>query len=118
MLHLPAYDWLTSSHDLAVHTRQRFTTQAARRIVTSLGLRNELLTYRMFVLFPAIAIRRLPSILRRGPATAEQANSDLQPVRASLNHVLRSALHFENHVIARGIPLPWGSSIVAVGRKP
>ncbi len=118
LLHLPAYQWLTSRHDLAVHTRQRFTTWAARDIVSSLGLRVELLSYRMFLLFPAIVARRLPSVVRRGAANRELIRSDLQPVRASVNRALVSVLHVENRLIARGIRLPWGSSIVAVGRKP
>jgi len=118
LLHLPAYDWLKSRHDLAVHTKQRFTTVSTRRILTTLGLDVELLSYRMFLLFPAVVLRRLPSLLRREPAGSDEASSDLQPARASLNRVLLSALRLENRLIAQGIRLPWGSSIVAVGRKP
>ncbi len=117
LLHLPAYNWLKSSHDLAVHTRQRFTTQSARKIVTDLGLRVELLSYRMCLLFPAVVIRRLPSLLRRG-AASDRDQSDLQPVRASLNNGLRTALRLENRMLAHGLRLPWGSSILAVARKP
>ncbi|HVJ85173.1 MAG TPA: class I SAM-dependent methyltransferase [Caulifigura sp.] len=117
LLHLPAYEWLKSSHDLAVHTRQRFTTQSARNIVTELGLRAELLSYRMCLLFPAVVVSRLPSLLRRGSGS-DTDQSDLQPVRASLNNGLRTALRLENRMLARGLRLPWGSSIVAVARKP
>lgn len=118
LLHLPAYDWLKSRHDLAVHTKQRFTTGSTHRILTSLGLQVELLSYRMCVLFPAVVASRLPSLLRRESADSETAISDLHPARASLNRVLLSALRCENRVITRGCRLPWGSSIVAVGRKP
>jgi SAM-dependent methyltransferase len=123
LLHLPAFNWLKSHHDLAVHTRQRFTTEAARELIGSLGLQVELLSYRMFLLFPAIVIRRLPSLLFRGTAdsqrvSSEQACSDLRPAGASVNRWLTSTVQIENRILARGIRFPWGSSIVAVGRKP
>jgi hypothetical protein len=72
----------------------------------------------MCVLLPAVVIRRLPTLLLRGAKDSERAISDLRPVPAPLNRVLLTALQLENRVLARGIPLPWGSSIVAVGRKP
>jgi SAM-dependent methyltransferase len=118
LLHLPAYNWLKSRHDLAVHTRQRFTKTSARSIFSSLQLRVEFLSYRMSMLLPAVVAWRLPSLFRRGSTDSERAISDLRPVPAPLNRLLLTALQVENRVLARGIPLPWGSSIVAVGRKP
>jgi SAM-dependent methyltransferase len=118
LLHLPAYNWLKSRHDLAVHTRQRFTKDSARRILTSLQLRVEFLSYRMCVLLPAVVAWRLPTLFRRGATNSETASSDLRPVPAPLNRLLLTALQLENRILSRGIPLPWGSSIVAVGRKP
>jgi SAM-dependent methyltransferase len=118
LLHLPAYNWLRSGHDLAVHTRQRFTNASARHILATLHLRVEVLSYRMSLLFPALVARRLPSLFRRGSTNSEQAISDLRPASPPLNRLLLTALQLENHVIARGVPLPWGSSIVAVGRRP
>jgi hypothetical protein len=72
----------------------------------------------MCVLLPAVVAWRLPSLLRRGPTDSEKAISDLRPVPAPLNRLLLTSLQLENCILARGIPLPWGSSIVAVGRKP
>jgi len=118
LLHLPAYNWLKSHHDLAVHTRQRFTKSSARRIVASLQLRVELLSYRMCALLPAVVAWRLPSLFGRGSTDSERVTSDLRPVPELLNRLLLTALQLENRVLARGVPLPWGSSIVAVGRKP
>jgi SAM-dependent methyltransferase len=117
LLHFPAYNWLRSHHDLAVHTRQRFTRTSARRVFESLQLRVEFLSYRMCLLLPAVVAWRLPSLLRRGSADSETANSDLRPVPAPLNRLLLTALQLENRILSRGISLPWGSSIVAVGRK-
>ena len=82
LLHLPAFNWLKSRHDLAVHTRQRFTKASTRRILTSLQLRVEFLSYRMCVLLPAVVARRLPSLLRRRSTDSETATSDLRPVSA------------------------------------
>jgi SAM-dependent methyltransferase len=118
LLHLPAYNWLRSRHDLAVHTQQRFTRASARGILTSLQLRVEFLSYRMCALLPAVVARRLPSLFGRGSTDSERAISDLRPVPAPLNRLLLTALQIENRILSRGLPLPWGSSLVAVGRKP
>ncbi len=118
LLHLPAYNWLRSRHDLAVHTRQRFTTGAAGKILNSCGLRTELLTYRMFFLFPAVVLKRLPSVLWPPSIGTESVVSDLAPVSPGLNRGLTSLLRLENQLLTRGIRFPWGSSLVAIGRKP
>jgi len=118
LLHLPAYNWLKSQHDLAVHTRQRFTKTSVRALMEQLGLQLELLSYRMFVLFPAIVARRAPSLLRRRCEDSRNAVSDLSSIPPLMNRVLLTALKAENRVITRGVPFPFGSSIVAVGRKP
>ncbi|QDT56685.1 trans-aconitate 2-methyltransferase [Caulifigura coniformis] len=118
LLHLPAYNWLRSRHDLAVHTRQRFTTSSARKLLELLDLRVELLSYRMSVLFPALVARRAPSLLFRRHEDSGDVVSDLAATPPLMNRVLESALKAENRIISCGIPLPFGSSIVAVGRKP
>jgi SAM-dependent methyltransferase len=118
LLHLPAFNWLKSRHDLAVHTRQRFTKKAARSVVETIGLRVELLTYRLCLLFPAVVVARLPTLIVRSDTPQDEATSDLAPLPALVNDVLGSVVRFENRLIAGGLSLPWGSSLVAVGRKP
>ena len=119
VLNLPAYDWLFSEHDLALSTSQRFTTRRVASLLGDLGLAVELLTYRLCFLFPAVVLRRLPGIWKlrhrgdRGPVLSELHS--VPGERA--NRLLFGILRGENRLIARGVRLPWGSSVFAIGRK-
>lgn len=117
LMNLPAYRWLASEHDLAVGTRKRFTKAEIRALLDELGLEPVLVTYRVFVLFPAIVLARLPSLLRqRRPARA--ARSDLARSLSWTNTPLAAVLRWENAAIMGGAVLPCGSSVYAVGRRP
>jgi SAM-dependent methyltransferase len=117
VLNLPAYDWLYSEHDAAVHTTERYTARRVRALLNSLGLRVELLSYRLFLLFPLVVLKRLPSLMRARPDERE-ARSDLHAVPTEFtNRSLLAVMKVENQLIARGGRLPWGSSVFAIGRK-
>jgi SAM-dependent methyltransferase len=118
LLHLPAFNWLYSRHDTAVHTRSRFRRGEVVQLLEALSLRVELVTYRMFLLFPLVVLARLPSILRGGDRNARTARSELQLPHRMINSVLRRIVQFENRMIGAGLRFPWGSSLVAIGRKP
>jgi SAM-dependent methyltransferase len=113
ILHLPAYPWLYSAHDVAIDTRDRVTAAQVRRLLTDLGLSIEMISYRLCCLLPAIVLARLPSILCR---TKRVARSDLRPSPAWVNTSLGRLLCAENAAIVRGTRFPWGSSVYAVGR--
>jgi SAM-dependent methyltransferase len=117
LLHLPALNWLYSRHDVAVHTYERFTARDVRQLLRQLGLNAELVTYRVFTLFPAIVFARLPSILGFRPTPIE-AKSDLALPGRNVNNLLTRILQTENAAIGRGLRFPWGTSLIAVGRKP
>lgn len=114
LLNLPAYRWLSSAHDLAVGTRQRTTKTELGDFLRRLGLNVELITYRVFGLFPAVVLKRLPSLLGRasGPAL-----SDVRATNRLANHCLARILVAENAAILRGFRPPCGSSVFAVGRR-
>ena len=117
VLNLPAYDWLYSEHDAAVHTTERYTSQRVRALLKSLDLRVELLSYRLFFLFPLVVLRRLPSLMRARPGDRD-ARSDLHAMPTEFtNRSLLAVLKLESQLIARGARLPWGSSVFAIGRK-
>lgn len=119
ILHVPAYDWLYSRHDVAVGTRRRFSRTEVRRLLTELGLSIELLTYRVSLLFPLIVMARLPSLLAgtKRPS-AKAVVSDLAMPPRWLNSWLLIIVKLENWLIAQGVRFPCGSSIIALGRKP
>ena len=117
VVNLPAYDWLYSEHDIVIHTSERYTAGRVRSLMSGLGLEIERLSYRVFFLFPAVVLTRLPGMMR---VRREQAvaRSDLTRVPArAINEILFRTLRLENSRIARGRSFPWGSSVFAVGRK-
>lgn len=117
VLHLPAYDWLYSAHDVAIHTSQRFTARQVGALLTRLGLEPELVTHRMCLLFPAVVAARLPTILGPRPEP-EEARSDLHQVPSPwLNRALLRMVERENAWVAAGRRLPFGSSVLAVARR-
>ncbi len=111
---LPAYNWLTSEHDRVVHTRERYTLNPIRLLLRELDLECVRISYRVFALLPVIIIRRFPSLFLRYRASPR---SDLHQPAEWLNRVLFRILQMENHLLARGLQFPWGSSILVVGQK-
>ena len=117
ILNLPAYDWLYSEHDAAIHTSERYTRGRVAALLARLGLRPVVLSYRLALLFPLVVATRLPGMLkaRRRP---DAAKSDLHTLPGPLtNRICLGTLRWENRWIASGGSFPWGSSVFAVARK-
>lgn len=116
VVNLVAHEFLRSSHDVAVHTRRRYTRREVVTMLHEAGFRVELATYRLGLLFPPIALVRL---LRRaafaGTPPAEVRSDVTAPPRL-LNAVLTRLARWENRFILR-TPLPLGTSVFAVARK-
>ena len=115
VLNVPAYQWLYSDHDRAVHTRERFHRQQIVALLAELGLAREIVTYRLCGLFPLLVARRLPSILRLTKKSSDA--SELALPNKLINSLLLQVMRVENLAIASNLRFPFGSSIFAVGRK-
>ncbi|MFZ5864977.1 MAG: class I SAM-dependent methyltransferase [Thermodesulfobacteriota bacterium] len=116
ILNLPAYNFLRSTHDIAIHTRHRFRLSELRSMLEGKGFAIVVGTYRNTVLFPAAAaVRILKRLLPSGNA---EIRSDVQPLPGPINSALTSILIAENALIQRGLRLPFGLSIFCVARKP
>jgi len=116
VLNLPAYRWLLSEHDLAFHQYERYSRPDVRRLYDDLGLTLECLTNRVAAPFPLVVLSRLPSILRRKKAAVD-ARSQVSLPAAPINATLGLLMRGENWLLRRGWRMPWGSSLLAVGRK-
>jgi len=117
VLNLPAYNWLYSTHDIAVHTSQRFVARDLIQLLEELDFEVEILSYRLCLLFPLVVLKRLPGILKPRSA-ASVARSDLHGTPSKpLNTFLYGIVRAENELISRGVSLPWGSSVFAIGKK-
>lgn len=111
LLNVPAYPWLMSRHDLAVHTDQRFFRSSIRSLLEETGFTRSRTTYWNTLLFPIVVLVRMLQVGK------DSDKSDLAGYRESATtSMLESILLFER-VLLRRVSLPFGSSIFAVARK-
>ena len=80
--------------------------------MTEAGFQIRRLSYSVFFLFPVVMLVRALEKLRRGPARA-----NLPQVPEWANAALIDLQDVEARWI-ESISLPWGSSVIAVARKP
>lgn len=117
ILNLVAHEFLRSTHDIAVHTRERYTRRHLHERLQEAGFNVEFVRYRVSILFPFIALYRLLlRHIRRSKAYACTVDSDVTPQNSFLNFLLLKTIEVEN-VLLNKIPMPMGSSIFAVARR-
>ncbi len=114
LVRLPAYDWLRSAHDRAVHTRRRFTSRELRGLIKASGLEIVAAGYANSALFPVAAAARLAERVIKPKATTDPLSN---PPPRSVNGALTAILGFEGRAAAR-FGLPFGLSVFALARKP
>lgn len=112
LLWLPAYEWLRSSHDAAVHTARRYRRAEVRRLAERAGLAVEKLTGAHAALLPlAIARRWLDA------GGAGERRLGLQTGPRALGALLAGVLATEE-IVLRRLSLPFGLSFFARLRRP
>lgn len=114
LIRLPAYEFLRSKHDRAVHTRRRYTAAQVRGLLRAHGFAVERTSYINSLLFPLPLAQRL---LERVLPAAEQHESDLAMPHALVNEALRWPLAAESAWLARGRSFPVGLSILCLARR-
>ncbi|MBW3624786.1 MAG: class I SAM-dependent methyltransferase [Armatimonadetes bacterium] len=114
---VPAFMFLWSEHDIALHHRRRYRAGELRDLFRRAGLEVERVSYVMTSLFPAVAAVRLAQkALGSDRKTLEAAKTTLPDVPGPLNGVLTGLLRAEAQVVRR-VSLPFGVSLVGVARK-
>lgn len=116
ILNLPAYNFLKSRHDMAVHTRQRYTKSSTANKLKDAGFIIEKATYRVGFLFPFIAVYRLLQRLSMDKPD-DKAVSDVAMPSQFVNKTLLSLNRLENRFIKKISDLPFGTSLFVVARK-
>ena len=106
LFNLPAYDWLLSAHDKRVHNVRRFTRGQARALLAGLGFRLLRSTYWNTLLFPLMLLHRLIG--------SDDRDSDVRDYPKWLDALFSAALAVERAVIATGLSLPFGGSLLVV----
>jgi SAM-dependent methyltransferase len=115
-LTVPAHSWLWSREDVAAGHYRRYTMRAVRRVIESAGYELVYGTYIFWWLpFPVLLFRKIGDLFRgreyETPSGAHSAGS------AWTRRVLQATLAPELAAVRRGIRIPFGGSILAVGRK-
>jgi ubiquinone/menaquinone biosynthesis C-methylase UbiE len=108
---VPAYSWLYGPHDQLNQHVRRYTRPRLVAAIRAAGLRVEQATYFNTLLFPVAATARLLE-----KVSGRHAGEDRLPA-APVNAVLRAIFSAERWPIGAGIPLPFGLSVLAVGRR-
>ena len=108
---VPQHPWLWSEHDEAVEHRRRYTRKELTSKAERAGIDIVEVTSFVTSLLPAMAVSRAIDRVRK--KTDPVANLEPGP----LNRVFEVALDGERKLIERGVSLPFGGSLMLVGRK-
>jgi SAM-dependent methyltransferase len=126
---VPAYPRLWSRHDEVNHHRRRYTRRTLRAAAEAAGWRVQRLTgFNATYLLPAALVRiarrdraerpEVPAIAGSAGRSPRAERSELALTPSALNALLEMPLSAEAALIARGVDLPAGLSLLAVLRKP
>jgi len=116
---VPAYQFLWSNHDVVNHHYRRYTKAALVNKVSSATFTAEYTTYFNTLLFPPIAlVRFLLNLLPKGK-TNKTSGSDNEVLSSSglLNKILYQIFKSEDKILSKKVSLPFGVSILSIGRK-
>jgi SAM-dependent methyltransferase len=109
-IRVPALSWLAGAHDVAVHTRHRYTRKELLDKLSAAGFVPSQASYANLLLLPFVFGKRALDAL-----LAPSSDLDLPP--AALNRLLAAVLSLESRIIPQ-VRLPLGVSVVATARRP
>lgn len=116
ILNLVAHEFLRSTHDIAVHTRERYTTKTLSLRLLKAGFNVESAGYRVSLLFPLILVYRLIArFLHPQKSASNSINSDIHMPNKIINSLLLNLIRLENSALDHFF-MPFGSSVFAVAR--
>lgn len=110
---VPAFQFLWSAHDVALHHRRRYAKAGLHRLLERDGLSIERLTHFNTLLFPPVALWRLA---RRLASTSEHPSSDAAALPRPVNELMYRLFSAERLPL-RALDLPFGVSLLAVARR-
>lgn len=117
ILNLVAFEALRSTHDIAVHTRKRYTRGDIIRLLRSCGFSIEKATYRLAGLFVPILCYRLVKHAINHRIGDREPPSDVTFLPPLLNALLMRVADIENRML-NTCDMPFGTSVFIVARRP
>jgi SAM-dependent methyltransferase len=113
VLNLPAYQWMLSEHDQAVHNVRRYTAGGVRSLLSAAGFTDILTSYWNTILFPLMAIRR-----KLGRRREAKPSSDVVLMPAPVERLFAAIVALEAALTRAGLRLPFGGSVLATAMRP
>ena len=110
VLNLPAYRWLRSYHDAHVEQSRRYTIESLKAEVAKGPFECIFATYWNALLF-------LPMVIRRKVLPGRPSSSDVTDTLPLVNACFTRVMQWETKILRRGYRLPFGSSVLFIGRK-
>jgi SAM-dependent methyltransferase len=111
ILNLPAYRWMLSRHDAAVHNIRRYTASGLRGLLQAVGFQPIYVSYWNAMLFPLMVTAR-----KLLPGTQEAA-SDVNLYPRPIDVLCRVVTHIETVLLRAGMRCPFGGSVIAIAAK-
>jgi len=111
VLTMPAYVWMHSYHDEQVGNRRRYSRRETLALLEEAGFTAGHGTYWNMLPFPL-------AVLRRKFLPPRRPTSDVRLYPAPLEAIFNLMMAIEHAWLGRGGRLPFGSSVLVVGRKP
>jgi SAM-dependent methyltransferase len=112
VLSVPAFQSLWGPHDVALMHFRRYRRGAMAQRLREAGFEVRRLSYSVFFLFPVVVLVRFFEKRKKG-----EPKASLPSVPGWANSALVKLQDWEASLISR-VSLPWGSSVIAVARKP
>jgi SAM-dependent methyltransferase len=113
LLTVPQHEWLWSRRDERAGHRRRYRRAALLARLAAAGFVRPWATSFVTLLLPLMALSRLRQKSSRGL----EESGELEPGRLA-NGLLGAAMALERGLIAAGLPLPAGGSLLALAHKP
>ena len=111
VLTMPAYQWLYSYHDRQVANLRRYTRSELMGLLRAAGLHPVYGSYWNTLPFPL-------AVLRRKTFPPSDPTSDVRLYPAPVEAMFTAMMAIEHGWLRTGGRLPYGSSVLVVGRKP
>lgn len=117
-LTVPAHPFLFDEMDELAHHRRRYRRAELREKLQAAGFETAVLTHFMAPLVPSLIVARmLGRLLESVGVTARDRRSAELGITPGLNGLLSAILAVERSLLRRRVPMPFGSSLLAVARR-
>lgn len=113
LITVPQHGWLWSHRDEVACHKRRYACAELKEKVRDAGFEVVRTSSFVSLLLPIMYMSRLR---KRGQSICKQ-NSEFRIPRL-MNRFFLACSRFENALIAKGFNLPWGGSLILIGRKP